>query len=130
MRWVTTPGKSDGSYSAGNIFQVFVPKSSAPVFVYNVTPHSEYLSTWMTDADPIFTSYLNDVGGQGIDPSTVKVKIDGRDVATYFGSFGDGETQTSPPGPGAPVSRTCRLRTLKGRCGSWITGTPRSSATG
>ncbi len=87
-----TPGKSDGSYSAGNVFQVFVPKSSAPVFVYNVTPHSEYLSTWMTDADPIFNIYLNDIGGQGIDPSTVKIKIDGRDVATYFGSFGDGET--------------------------------------
>ena len=80
--------KSSSGYSAGNIFQVFVPKSSAPVFVYNVMPHSEYLSTWVTDADPIFNIYLNDIGGQGIDPSSVKIKIDGRDVATYFDSFG------------------------------------------
>jgi hypothetical protein len=85
------PTKSVSGGSAGNIFQVFVPKSSAPVFVYNVMPHSEYLSTWMTDADPIFNIYLNDVGGQGIDPSSVKIKIDGRDVATYFGSFEDAD---------------------------------------
>lgn len=88
----TGPAKSGGMCSYGNIFEVFAPKSSAPVFVYNVMPHSEYLSTWVTDADPIFNIYLNDIGGQGINPSTVKIKIDGRDVATYFGSFQDGET--------------------------------------
>ncbi len=67
-----------------------MPKSSAPVFVYSVTPHSEYRSEWWTDPDPIFTAYLNDVGGQGIDPATVRVKIDGNLVAE-FGTDYDGD---------------------------------------
>ena len=78
-------GSDDGpdyGCGKGNIFQLFVPKSSAPVFVYSVTPHSEYRSDWWTDPDPIFTAYLNDVGGQGIDPYSVEVKIDGNPVAT------------------------------------------------
>jgi len=70
----------------GNIFQIFAPKSSAPVFVFSVTPFSEYRSGWWTDADPVFTTYLNDVGGQGIDPTTVQVKIDGNLVATFNGT--------------------------------------------
>lgn len=76
---------SEPSNSHGNIFQIFAPKSSAPVFVQNVLPHSEYLSDWWTDPDPLFTVYLNDVGGQGVDPHSVKVKIDGREVATFMG---------------------------------------------
>jgi hypothetical protein len=70
----------------GNIFQLFAPKSSAPVFVFSVTPHSEYRSGWWTDPDPVFTAYLNDVGGQGIDPYTVQAKIDGNLVANFQGT--------------------------------------------
>ncbi|MFB3908434.1 MAG: FlgD immunoglobulin-like domain containing protein [Candidatus Eisenbacteria bacterium] len=84
--------KSDGeggsSCSEGNIFQVFAPKSAAPVFVYSFFPHSAYLSDWWTDADPIVSAYLNDLGGQGIDPTTVKVLIDGRIVANMFPAGG------------------------------------------
>jgi hypothetical protein len=73
--------------SHGNIFQVFVPKSSAPIYVYSFTPRSEYVANY-TDADPTIKAYLNDITGMGINTSSVCVKIDDMLVADF--SMGEG----------------------------------------
>ena len=54
---------------AGNVFQLFAPKQTAPVLVSNIWPSSPYVTDWVTDADPVIVVYLRDPGGQVVDPT-------------------------------------------------------------
>jgi hypothetical protein len=77
--------------SAGNVFQLFAPKQTAPVLVSNIWPNSPYVTDWWTDADPVIVVYLRDPGGQVINPDEVELLIDGEYWATWL--TGEGSAQ-------------------------------------
>ncbi|MBU2692995.1 MAG: hypothetical protein KJ970_18915 [Candidatus Eisenbacteria bacterium] len=76
-------------------FTLVVPNQTAPVVVTSILPSSPYpgRQNW-TDADPIFTAYLREVGGQEVDWTTVQVQIDGLTVAYVLG-YDDGGSDPS-----------------------------------
>jgi hypothetical protein len=77
--------------SAGNVFQIFAPKRTAPVLVSNIWPNSPYVTDWWTDADPVIVVYLRDPGGQVINPNEVELLIDGEYWATWLDGEGSAE---------------------------------------
>ena len=81
-----------GGFSIGGaIFQVFAPESGAPVLFSGIWPESPYVNDWWTDADPSITVYLQDPGGQEIDPNEVELWIDGEPWATWLDGEGSAE---------------------------------------
>lgn len=77
--------------SAGNVFQLFAPKQTAPVLVSNIWPSSPYVTSWVTDADPVIVVYLRDPAGQMVDPNEVELLIDGEYWATWLDGEGSAE---------------------------------------
>jgi hypothetical protein len=73
------------------IFTLVVPNQEAPVVVTSFDPSSPYpgRSNW-TDADPVITAYLREIGGQEVDWSSVEVLIDSLTVGYVLGQDSNG----------------------------------------
>lgn len=77
-------------FSDGNVFQLFVPNSEAPVIFASVWPNSPF-SQWVTDADPTFVIFLRNPATSEINLAELTLKIDGNPMATWFSSYELGE---------------------------------------